>query len=171
MKTSRILLTLLMAVLSWTAFAQEEELPQQDIDPKVREKVQATRIAFITERLGLTPEQAEKFWPIYNEFTQKRVRMRQDFRDRQRKIDPNKPEQQEELIRYGLQLKQTEVDLERDYSGRIMKTISAQQLLNLRRAEQDFRQLIITTMTNRRVMQERKENLRDQNQKLRKNRN
>jgi hypothetical protein len=171
MKTKGILLTL-FAVASLAAFAQDEPQPRE-LDPKVRDRVNAQRIAFITERLGLTPEQAERFWPVYNEFTQKRVAIRQQFRDAQRTVDPNKPDpqKQEDLVKLGLKLRQDEVDLEKDYSGRIMRTITAQQLLNLRKAEQDFRSLIINTLDRRRIMQDRKENLRDQNQKLNRRRN
>ncbi|WP_339758200.1 hypothetical protein [Algoriphagus aquimarinus] len=31
-----------------------------------REKLEAARVAFITTRLDLKPEQAQKFWPIFN---------------------------------------------------------------------------------------------------------
>lgn len=37
-----------------------------------REKLEAARIAFITTRLDLKPEQAEKFWPIYNVYDETR---------------------------------------------------------------------------------------------------
>ena len=45
---------------------------QDSTSPEARRKIQAARIALISERLGLTPEQAEKFWPVYREFSQKR---------------------------------------------------------------------------------------------------
>lgn len=32
------------------------------------ERVQALKIAFITQRLQLTPAEAEKFWPVYREY-------------------------------------------------------------------------------------------------------
>jgi hypothetical protein len=32
------------------------------------EKVQALKIAFITQKLELTPAEAQKFWPIYNRY-------------------------------------------------------------------------------------------------------
>lgn len=160
---------------AFTVAAQEEteDIHQQQIDPKARQKVEAARIALITERLGLTPEQAEKFWPVYREFIQKRLELRKEFRDRQRAIDPNNPDPQKEqdLLNFGLQVKQRELDLEKDYSGRIMKVISAQQLLNLRRAEQDFRQMILNQLQQRRALQQRKENFRDRNQRLKQNRN
>ncbi|MEP0714237.1 hypothetical protein [Algoriphagus sp.] len=37
-----------------------------------KEKLEAARVAFITTRLDLRPEQAEKFWPIYNVFDETR---------------------------------------------------------------------------------------------------
>lgn len=32
------------------------------------EKLNAYKIGFFTKRLNLTPQEAEKFWPVYNEF-------------------------------------------------------------------------------------------------------
>ena len=158
---------------SWSAQAQEDlDLPpQQTLDPKVREKVEAARIALISNRLGLTPDQAEKFWPVYREFSVKRGEMRSEFQRAQRGLDPNNPDpaKQQELINLGLNLKQREVDLERDYSGRILRVISAQQLIGLRKAEQDFRQLILNQLQQRRALQQRKETFRD-NQRLKRNR-
>lgn len=168
---SKIFFMFLM-LASWSVQAQDEELTPQQIDPKAREKMEAARIALITDRLGLTPQQAEKFWPIYREFTQKRLEMRNEFRQRQMGIDPANPDpkKQEELVNFGLQLKQKELDMEKDYSGRLMQVITAQQLLSLRKAEGDFRQMILNRLQERRALQQRKENFRDQNQRLRQNR-
>jgi hypothetical protein len=33
-----------------------------------RERLEAYKIAFFTKRLNLSPQEAEKFWPVYNEF-------------------------------------------------------------------------------------------------------
>lgn len=32
------------------------------------EKIQALKIAFLTQKLQLSPTEAEKFWPVYNEY-------------------------------------------------------------------------------------------------------
>ena len=168
-----ILSVILVAMACGTLAAQEDNVPTlQAIDPKVREKVEAARIGMISNRLELTPEQAEKFWPIYREFAQKRGEIRQEFRQAQQAIDPTKPDpkKQQELLNFGLQQKQKELDLEKDYSGRIMTVISAQQLLSLRKAEQDFRQLVLNQLQQRRAHQQRKENFRDKNQRLKQNR-
>ena len=46
----------------------------QDNDDNIN-KIQAQRAAFFTERLSLTPAEAEKFWPVYNEYEAKRARL------------------------------------------------------------------------------------------------
>ncbi len=152
-------------------WAQDDpDLQHPQMDPKTREKVEAARIALISNRLGLTPDQAEKFWPIYREFAMKRSEMRQEFRSAQQGLDPNNPdpEKQKALINLGLQIKQRELDLEKDYSGRILKVITAQQMISLRKAEQDFRQMIFNQLQQRRALQQRREQFRE-NQRLKRN--
>lgn len=173
----RIMKTILKVLLSIILLnplvlrAQDEEVTLQD--PKARERIEAARIGLISERLGLTPEQAERFWPIYREFNQKRSEMIGEFRTAQREAGPNAndPEKQKELVELGLKIKQRQLDLEKDYSRRMMDVISAQQVLSLRNAEKEFQRMILNQLQQRRDMQQRKENLRDKNQRLRDRKN
>lgn len=50
----------------------EASQAQRNDDRYDREKLEAARVAFITTRLDLKPEQAEKFWPVYNAFNESR---------------------------------------------------------------------------------------------------
>jgi len=171
-KMKKLIYLIFVSWISVSVHAQDaEEVPQQDITAK--EKIQAARIGLITQRLGLTSEQAEKFWPIYNEFTQKRTGLRQQYKDAERTINPNNPDpkQQQGLVDLGLKIKQDELTLEKEYSGRLMNVITAQQMLNLRQAERDFRNIIINMLNNRRMQQQRKENFRDKNMRLRERKN
>jgi len=164
----KILLVMLMASPLYTR-AQEEEIQ----DPKAREKIEAARIGLISERLGLTPEQAERFWPVYREFTQKRGEMVREFRQAQREVGPDNKDHdtQRELVELGLKIKQRQLDLEKDYSRRMMDVISAQQIMNLRNAEKEFQRMILNQLQQRRDLQQRKENLRDRNQQLKDRKN
>lgn len=171
-KTMKNILIISLWLLSAaTAFAQEQpEVEPVAQDPKVQERIKSLRIAYISDKLGLTPEQAEKFWPVYREFSDKRREIRQEFAKTHREINsqnPN-PQEQEKRVALGLQLKQRELDLEKDYSGKLMKVISAQQMLNLRRAEGDFQRMILQQVQQRRMMQQRNETIRERNQQLRK---
>lgn len=167
---TKILIVLIGLLSMWTGgWTQElDEVERIQQDPKAQEKINSLRIAYLTEKLGLTSEQAEKFWPVYREFSQERMKLRNEFREAQKGVDPEHPDpkKQQELVDLGLKIKQRELDLEKDYSGRLMKVISAQQVLNLRKAEQDFRALLQNQIQQRRLQQQRKENFRDRNQRL-----
>lgn len=167
---------LMMVMFCWLvamgAYAQEQEAVDQTMqDPKAQERIKNLRIAYISDKLGLTPEQAEKFWPVYREFSDKRKELRMEFAKSRNEMNAQNPNQQnqEELVKRGLELKQKELDLEKDYSGRLMKIISAQQMLNLRKAEGDFQRIVLQQVQQRRMMQQRNENLRERNQQLKRN--
>jgi hypothetical protein len=165
-----LMIIILVFCFGTLAYGQQDD-EQIRRDPKAMEKIQALRTAYISEKLGLTPDQAEKFWPVYREFTQERAKLREQFKEAQRSINPNNanPKKEQELVNLGLEVKQKELNLEKDYSGRLMKVITAQQVLNLRKAEQEFRELVMQQLQQRRMMQQRKENFRDKQQLKRNN--
>jgi hypothetical protein len=163
---------LFLLVLALPAFGQEDEIPATP-DPKVQAKVRAARIAYITDQLALTPEEAERFWPIYNEFAQRRKEIRQQLREVKRNPDPNKTQEQidQDLVEKQFDVKQKELNLEKDYSGRLLKVISAQKLRTLPDAERRFRQMILDQIQRRQLQQEQHRNLKDQSQKRLQQRN
>ena len=167
-----LLKILCMIFITLPAFAQEDDLPAT-VDPKVQDKVRAAHIAYITDQLALTPEEAEKFWPIYREFAVKRKEIRQELRDMKRNPDPNKTQDQidKELVEKQFDVKQKELNLEKDYSGRLLKVISAQKLRTLPDAERRFRQMILDQIQRRQLQQEQHRNLKDQTQKRLQQRN
>lgn len=140
----------------------EPDLEKQD--PKAREKIQAARIALISEKLKLTPAQAEKFWPIYREFSEQRMELRKQFRQAERNPEAGKTQAEREkaLLNLGLQLKQQNVDLEKKYSERLLNIISTQQLLTLPKAEEEFRRMLIQRLQDRQELRDqRRENMRN----------
>ena len=46
---------------------QGMEMPQRPMTKEQRERLELFSIQFITKKLNLTPAEAEKFWPLYNE--------------------------------------------------------------------------------------------------------
>ncbi|MCX7638718.1 MAG: hypothetical protein N2044_12815 [Cyclobacteriaceae bacterium] len=164
----KYLFVVLLSIFSLQVIAQEES----EKDPKARQRIEAARIAFITERLGLTPEEAERFWPVYREFVQKRMELRKQF-ELQRKIQGNNPseEQQRKLVEMDLQLKQQELDLEKEYSGRLLQAVPPQKLLALRQAEADFRAMVLRQIQQRQFQQQRQQRLQERNEQRLRQRN
>src|ERR1041385_4038401 len=112
----KLIYILLVAWICLPIQAQDMDEAQPQ-DATVQDKIKAARIGLITQRLNLTPEQAQKFWPLYNEFVQKRAELMKPYREAEKNINPNKPDpaQQQALVDLGLKLKQDEVGLERQY--------------------------------------------------------
>ena len=46
---------------------QGMEMPPRPMTKEQRERLELFSIQFITKKLNLTPAEAEKFWPVYNE--------------------------------------------------------------------------------------------------------
>lgn len=121
------------------------------------EKIESARIALITERLELTPEQAEKFWPLYREYSEKRKELRQEFMDARQSVDRKDMTEEESkmLLNKGLELKERQLNIDRTYAERLTRVISTQQLLQLRKAEDDFRRMLLERLERRRDQRER----------------
>lgn len=156
---------LLLVFITLPAFSQDDdEIVQKD--PKAEQKIKAAHAAYLTERLGLTPEEAEKFWPIYREYSEKRKEIRQQFKDA-KKNGSN----EQTLIDLDLKVKQQQLDLEKDYSGRLQKVITPQKLMHLRQAEGDFRKLLLRQIQQREMQRERRDQQRDRTQQRLQQRN
>lgn len=128
-------------------------------DQEAMKKIESARIALITERLSLTPEQAEKFWPLYREYTQQRQTLRKEFQALRRSSEERQltDEESKEVLQKGLDLKERQLDLDKDYTDKLGTVITNNQILLLRKAEEDFKQMIIKRIENRKENRERME--------------
>lgn len=126
-------------------------------DDEALKKVESARIALITERLELTPEQAEKFWPLYREYVAKRQDLRREYMDARRSVNHEKltEEESKRLLDKGLELKEKQLALDKLYSERLTNVITTRQILQLRKAEEDFRQMLLERLERRRDARER----------------
>lgn len=135
-------------------------MPQMTLAQSAQDKIEAARIAMITDRLNLSPEEAQKFWPLYNEYANERKQLQQEYlqaRKDFRQSEMNEAES-ERLLKLGLQLKEKELDLERKYSERLNTVITNRQLIALRKAEEDFRKILLERLQERRERQQNFQN-------------
>jgi hypothetical protein len=135
----------ILATLSFSSvFAQHDDTLNRR-DPRAPEKIRAAHAAYLTERLELTSSEAEKFWPVYREYAEKRRNVRQRLREARRKGTDEKS-----LLELDLKIKQQELDLEKEYSQRFQNIISPEKVMKLRQAETDFRKLLLRQVQQRR---------------------
>ena len=114
------------------------------------EKIEAARVAFLTTRLNLTTDQAQKFWPVYNEFDAKRRVIRKRITGQQRDLATLADTQLQGAIDNLFAARQEELNLEKEYATRFQKVISLRQTLVLYLAEREFAKLLLRKLEERR---------------------
>ena len=151
----RILITALTLFLAISVIGQND----------AAEKIRRAKIALITERLDLSPEQAEKFWPIYNEYTKKQREVRKSFDDAKSNYEPKNAseEDNQQLLQLGMKTKELALQLEKNYSDRLLHVINNRQMLSLRKAEDDFKTMILKRIQDQRLKRQQMQDNRQRN--------
>ncbi len=114
-------------------------------------QLENAKIAFLTNRISLTQEQAQKFWPLYNEFAAKRRDLNKSGRMLRRDITESMTDAQiRDNISQSFTARQQELNLEKDYFDKFQKVISLRQVAQLLNAERDFTREVIKRVADRR---------------------
>lgn len=151
MKTLKSIIPLLMIALlivsSSSLQAQDkgesEEVKRFKHKAEQFERMRSLKIAFISESLELTPAEAEKFWPVYNEMENKRESithdlMKQFFYPEERPEDIS-DDMAEEMMQKRFKKEQMLLDLKIEYHKKLTGIISPVKVLKLYEAEQRFK--------------------------------
>jgi len=133
----RLLYLLILIALPAAVFAQQTRQERF-------ERIRALKVSYITEQLHFTPEQAERFWPVYNKYEAEVRQARRDFLTRYKARNAGATrEQARRYIEENLEYQQQVLELKKKYKDELLKTITPQQLAQLYEAERDFRKLLI----------------------------
>lgn len=110
-------------------------------------KVEALKISYITQKVSLTTQEAQSFWPVYNEYSDKIKFARKSFRSLHKDVSEFKTDKEaEDYLMAELKLKQTELDLHKEYYEKFKKILGARKTGLLRLAEEEFKKEIIKTI-------------------------
>jgi hypothetical protein len=122
-----------------------------------KEKIKALKIAYITEQLNLTPNEAEKFWPIYNIHDEKHRTLRSELRFEIKKtikekkfINTLSEKDAERLVLLKLSIDHQIHESEKKFIDQIKNIISYKKIVKLQLAEMDFGKHLIRRYKNRR---------------------
>ena len=107
------------------------------------EKYRAEKVAFLTTNLDLTPEEAQKFWPIYNKMDKEKSEAQQKRRELEHKVrDGGESLSDEAIIKLTREFATTmekEGALHNKYNEEFLKILPPKKVLSLYKAEGDFR--------------------------------
>lgn len=111
-----------------------------------RDKIEALRVSFITREVNFTTQEAQLFWPLYNEYNDKMEFNRKSFRQQygpNKQLSLNTDKDAELYLIAELNLKQKELDLYKEYYEKFKKVLPVKKVALLRRAEEDFKKELI----------------------------
>lgn len=104
------------------------------------EKLEAVKIGYITQKLNLTPEEAQRFFPVYNQYVAEIK-------------DVNRDQKQNKLSE--LEREDKILSIRKKYDGEFKKVISAEKVNTFFSLEKDFRQMVQKELQERRMMRQK----------------
>lgn len=148
--STSILIALALLMQTFPANAQQNWHKQGNTDrqPGARhEKIEAQRIAFITQKLALTPDEAKVFWPVYNEYDAKRDELRKTFKGSADLVTPNNEPiteaQASKILDDQIIEAQRFLDLRKEYHAKFKSVLPAVKVLKLYDAEREFQKMLM----------------------------
>ncbi len=122
----------MLLLTSATNFAQGGE--------KIKERIKAQKIAFITDKLDLTSEEAQQFWPIYNDIESRKEALKQESTKKRKAKKPDDLTEKEAktLLDEMLDIEDQKHKLNRELVSKLEKVISSNKIIALMRAEHEF---------------------------------
>lgn len=125
-----------------------------------KEKMKLLKTSYITDALDLTPNEAEKFWPVYNLYTDKIVKAKFSLESnfhRQVKnaggINNISEEQAQEFIDKSIASEKEIYTNKVALLENLSKVLSAKKIIKLQKAERDFNRQILQEYGRRKRMQ------------------
>ncbi len=137
-----IILTFLIVLMNFAVSAQDKDSHEARM-----EKYRAEKVSFLTTKLDLTPSEAEKFWPIYNQMDKERWESQKCRRDLENKVsEAEESLSDNEIIKLTREFSgsmQKEGTLMTSYNEKLLKVLPPKKVLKLYKAENEFRMNMI----------------------------
>lgn len=137
MKTLQMYVIVAIFFISGLSFGQEVKNPG--------EKVRSLKIAYITQELELTAKEAEKFWPVYNEYDRKIRGLERNERMKVRTIIKESngyknltDNQADEILNRIYKIEGQIFDTKKEMDQKLSKVISKKKILRLKHIEREF---------------------------------
>ncbi|MCT4616119.1 MAG: hypothetical protein N4A49_14755 [Marinifilaceae bacterium] len=149
-----VLFILLLCLSNTSGFAQYGKHLRRDFDKKeMREKIESKKIAFLTDKLNLSPEEAQKFWPLYNQNTKNKYEDKDGFRKLMKSIkraDEGQTDRYYENLSDSLmKMRKLQFDREQKFYMDLKKILPAKKIFMLFRAEKEFHRVLLHELRGR----------------------
>ncbi|MGM0377414.1 MAG: hypothetical protein ACQEQ0_11600 [Bacteroidota bacterium] len=141
-KYTLVLLLTFLAGPFFSAFSQDDD------DKKGRiERLKSQKVAFITKHIDLSSSEAQEFWPVYNEFSDKMDELRHKTKDNiislHKSLDSLSESEKEAAIDQHVDYELQEAKLEKEYHEKFKEILSIDKVIKLYEAEHEFKKKML----------------------------
>ena len=146
----RILILLAIIGLTNVVFAQNDK-PEGKKRFDI-ENFKAQKMAYLIREVGITPEESAELFPLYNEMTVKRFKLKMEAKRTAKSVFQNASASDADCLKAIDEVLNSEVEianLEKTYYQKFKKILSPQKLLKLKRADMQFAQEVIKKIDKR----------------------
>lgn len=112
-------------------------------------RIKAQRVAYITSRLALSPQEAERFWPLFNEMEEERERIFLKY-DLERPADSISEADAARRIEQSFRLDEELLALRRRYYERFKQVVPASKIVKFPEADREFKREMLEELRHRR---------------------
>ncbi len=134
-----------IALLWLSVYGYTQNAPQ-------KAKIESMKIGFITEKLQLTPEEAQVFWPVYNQYESERKAIREStlgkYKDDGIKLEEMNDQQADQLINDHIAFRSKEVELQKKYVAEFKKVLPVKKVAKLMTIEEQFKKQLLEKANN-----------------------
>jgi hypothetical protein len=128
------LLTILFLICTLSLFSQQNNPDETD-----GSRIEALKIAYITKKLNLSPDEAQRFWPIYNNYANEMREVRRE----QRKNNTSELETEEKYLR-----------IRKKYNTEFSRALNPDKVNTFFRSEKDFGNFVQKELSERRQLRQ-----------------
>lgn len=107
--------------------------------------IEAVKAAFITQKLDLTPEESQRFWPVYNNYQQELQKLIQAKNNQRRSLK----QQSESVPVDELEIDSEILELRKRYRHEFAKILPKHKAALVYPVEREFRQQLIEHLQKR----------------------
>lgn len=111
------------------------------------ERLKATKIAFISQKMDLSPREAEKFWPIYNQYEKETRELLKERREMAQSKSDMSPENR---LNEQFEFEEKMLEIRKKYTKEFGKAVSSDKVLRLFEAERAFKANLVRELQQRR---------------------
>ena len=149
------LLIVSVFLISIASFGQDG--PMRERFKEKKEQIKALKVAFITTELNLTPDEAAKFWPLFNSFEDKQQEIKkQKLKAYLERTDSNAIDRLSEKEAASLltQMESTEDELyqlKKKFVANLKGVLPSTKILKLKKAEEQFSKKLLQQYRDKKI--------------------